>query len=146
MKNYDSIFFGTKFNRCYSDNYGFVSIFPHNFDLLHYNIRHIEMIPVLGAFKKTASIFHSQYRNDTDSQQFKKYREYFPSAISVSDRFLFLKCICISFRPIFFMVLVVFKGSYISVSDRFLFKKWYYFDICIGFILFFSNGNYISLV
>ena len=34
----------------------------------------------------------------------------------------------------FFMVLVVYKGSYISVSDRFLFKKRFYFDICIGFI------------
>ncbi len=44
------------------------------------------------------------------------------------------------------MVLVVYKGSYISVSDRFLFKKRFYFDICIGFIPIFSNGNYISLV
>jgi hypothetical protein len=34
----------------------------------------------------------------------------------------------------FFMVLVVYKGSYISVSDRFLFKKRFYFDICIGLI------------
>ncbi len=32
------------------------------------------------------------------------------------------------------MVLVVYKGSYISVSDQFLFKKWFYFDVCIGFI------------
>ena len=76
-KNYDSIFFGTKFNRWYSDNYQFVSIFPHNIDLLHLNIRHIEMIPVLVALKKTASIFHSQYRNDTDSQQFRKISRVF---------------------------------------------------------------------
>jgi hypothetical protein len=34
----------------------------------------------------------------------------------------------------FFMVLVVYKGSYILVSDRFLFKKRFYFDICISFI------------
>ena len=34
----------------------------------------------------------------------------------------------------FFMVLVVYKGSYISVSDWFLFKKRFYFDICIGLI------------
>ncbi len=60
------------------------------------------MIPVLVAFKKNASIFHSQYQNDTVSEQFKKYCKYFPSAILVSDRFLFLKCICISFRPIFY--------------------------------------------
>ncbi len=50
------------------------------------------------------------------------------------------------FQANFFMVLVVYKGSYISVSHQFLFKKWFYFDICISFILFFSNGNYISLV
>ncbi len=34
----------------------------------------------------------------------------------------------------FFMVLVVYKGSYISVSDRFLLKKRFYFEICISFI------------
>jgi hypothetical protein len=56
--------------------------------------------------------------------------EYFPSVISVSDRF--------------FMVLVVYKGSHISVSDRFLFKKRFYFDICIGFIpVFFQWELYI---
>ncbi len=71
-KNYDLIFFGTKFNQWYSDNYQFVLIFSHNIDLLHLNIRHIKMIPVLVAFKKTTSIFHSQYQNDTDSQQFRK--------------------------------------------------------------------------
>ena len=61
------------------------------------------------------------------SVAFKKKREYFPSVISVSDRF--------------FMVLVVYKGSHISVSDRFLFKKRFYFDICIGFIpVFFPMG------
>ncbi len=57
LKNYDSIFFGTKFNRWYSDNYLFVSIFPHNIDLLHLNIRHIEMIPVLVALKKPRVFF-----------------------------------------------------------------------------------------
>ncbi len=71
-KNYDEIFFGTKFYRWYSDNYRFVSIFPHNIDLLHLNIWHIKMIPVLVALKKNASIFHSQYWNDTDSQHFRK--------------------------------------------------------------------------
>ncbi len=56
-KNYDLIFFGTKFNQCYSDNYRFALIFPHNIDLLHLNIRHIEMIPVLVAFKKLRVFF-----------------------------------------------------------------------------------------
>ncbi len=64
------------------------------------------MIPVLVAFKKTASIFHSQYQNDTISEQFKKYREYFPSAISVSGQFFYgtgmvQGFLHLGFRPIF---------------------------------------------
>jgi hypothetical protein len=58
------------------------------------------------------------------------FKKYFPSVISVSDRF--------------FMVLVVYKGSYISVSDRLLFKKLFYFDIFIGFMpVFFQWELYI---
>ena len=41
-KNYDSIYFDTKFNRCYFDKYQIVSV-------LH---RNIEMTPVSVAFKK----------------------------------------------------------------------------------------------
>jgi hypothetical protein len=33
------------------------------------------------------------------------------------------------------MISMAYKGSYISVSGHFLFKKWFYFDICMGFIL-----------
>jgi hypothetical protein len=65
-------------------------------------------------------------------QSLLKYREYFSSAIWVSDRFFYgtgsaQGFLHLGFRPI-------------------LFKKWFYFDICIGFIPVFSNGNYISLV
>jgi hypothetical protein len=97
-----------------------------------FSIHNIEMTPVSVAFKKPRVFSIRNIKIILIPNSLKKYREYYSSVISVSDRF--------------FMVLVVYKGSYISVSDRFLFKKRFYFDICICFILVFSNGNYISLV
>jgi hypothetical protein len=47
-KNYDSIYFDTKFNQCHFDKYRIVSVLYCN----------IEMTSVSVAFKKTASIFH----------------------------------------------------------------------------------------
>ncbi len=48
-KNYDSIYFDTKFNQCHFDKYRIVSVLYCN----------IEMTSVSVALKKTASIFHS---------------------------------------------------------------------------------------
>ncbi len=78
------------------------------------------MTPVSVAFKKLRVFSIRNIKIIQIPNSLKKYRKYFPSVISVSDRF--------------FMVLVVYKASYISVSDRFLFKNRFYFDICIGFM------------
>jgi hypothetical protein len=64
------------------------------------------MTPVSGAFKKTRVFSITNIKIIPLHNSLKKYREYFPSVISVSDRFFYgtgsvQRFLHFGFRPIF---------------------------------------------